>query len=234
MAKWHLTIKQVIKSNLPKIQKLLDFPLWSHHKPFRMWSVPSEMHYTSPPCATISLHHEPHRNMVNLLNMYQPQPDFLAEQKCRQGKSRFPLTIVKSYIAPGLILQKQGLYLKYMRKSFLCLNMICYLIPCASKTLQLWEYYWLWMFLTWMTFSFSNSFGPGSAKCRTLVQALSPAGSLLGFLSEASSQTLSKKEPSDSSQARTWTVNMVFVPRITVHYRLYCSHGCFHTVSHVT
>lgn len=133
LAKWHLTIKQVIKSNLPKIQKLLDFPLWSHHKPFRMWSAPSEMHYTSPPRATISLHHEPHRNIVNLLNMYQPQPDFLAEQKCGQGKSRFPLTIVKSYIASGLILQKQGLYLKYMRKSFLCLNMICYLIPCASK-----------------------------------------------------------------------------------------------------
>lgn len=65
--------------------------------------------------------------------MYQPQPDFLAEQKCRQGKSRFPLTIVKSYIASGLILQKQGLYLKYMRKSFLCSNMTRYLIPCASK-----------------------------------------------------------------------------------------------------
>lgn len=133
MAKWHLTIKQVIKSNLPKIQKLLDFPLWSHHKPCRMWSAPFEIHYTSPLRATISLNHEPHRNIVNPLNMHQPQPDFLADQKCRQGKSRFPLTLVKSYIASGLISWKQGLYQKYMRKSFLCLNMTHYLIPCASK-----------------------------------------------------------------------------------------------------
>lgn len=67
-----------------------------------------------------------------------------------------------------------------------------------------------------MTFSFLIVFalvlptpGPAFVSCR----------------SKASSQTLSKKEPSDSSQARTWTVNMVFVPKMTVHHRLYCSQG---------
>lgn len=226
LAKWHLTIKQVIKSNLPTIQKLMDFPLWSHHKPCRMRSAPSEMHYTSLPPATASLNREPHRNTDNLLNMHQPQPHFLADQKFRQGKNRFPLTLVKSYIASGLIPWKQGFYVKYMQKSFLCLNMTHYLIHCASKIVSS----ALRVLLAVNALNVNdififNSFCSGSAKCRTLVQVFSPAGSLLGFLSEASSQTLSKKEPSDSSQAITWTVNMVCVPRMTtLHSRLpsYC------------
>lgn len=157
------------------------FPLWSHHKPWRMCGTPSETCYISLPLATIFLNHEPHRNIISLLNKHQAQLDFLADQKSRYGINWSSLTLVSTHQrgTPLEIHVKDisvGMYLGDWITMLLEIVSSTPRVLLAVNTLNLKE----------VSFPTIWSICSGSAKCRHLIQAFSPAACLLALYPEAS------------------------------------------------
>lgn len=138
-----------------------------------MCGTPSETCYISLPLVTIFLNHAPHRNIISLLNKHQAQLDFLADQKSRYGINWSSLTLVSTHQrgTPLEIHVKDisvGLYLGDWITMLLEIVSSTARVLLAVNTLNLKE----------VSLPTIWSICSGSAKCRHLIQAFSPAACL--------------------------------------------------------